>query len=171
MEKTKFEQDYNIDLDAPNLDVVKGVEVGIEIEKMGRDYYFESAEKVHDEELKRFLEFLGGQEVEHFNILNELKKSLQERGQWIETTERIEKPEIFQRGKPPEIKEGSEDLEILMHALEVEKQTRDYYRKFAENISDERGRHFFEKLADFEQGHAGMIEAIADIRAESHIET
>jgi len=171
MANTKFEQEFSVDLDSPNLDVVKAVEVGIEIEQRGEKYYFEGAEKVSDEELKRFLMFLGKQEIEHFEILNRLKQSLQEKQQWIETTDKLEKPEIFQKGKEPVIKEGSEDLEILMHALEVEKQTRDYYRKFAENIDDATGKHFFEKLADFEQGHADLIQAMIDIRGESHIET
>lgn len=171
MDDTKFEQEFSVDLDGPNLDVVKAVEVGIEIEKRGEQYYFDSAKRVSGEELRRFLEFLGNQEIEHFETLNSLKQSLQEKQQWIETDEKLEHPEIFQKGKEPVIREGSEDLEILMHALEVEKQTRDYYRKFAENIDDPTGKHFFEKLADFEQGHADMIQAMMEIRAETHIET
>ncbi len=171
MDDTKFEQEFHVDLDAPNLDVVKAVDAGMEIEKRGTDYYFDSAKKVSDEELKRFLEFLGKQEIEHYNILNKLKQSLQETGKWMETTESLEKPQIFQKGKTPNITEGSEDLEALMHALGVENETRDYYRKFAENIDDPTGKHFFEKLADFEQGHADMIQAMMDIRSESHIET
>ena len=170
MEDTKFEQEFDVDLDGPNLDVVKAVEAGIAIEKRGEEYYFSSAKRVSNEEIRRFLEFLGKQETEHYEILNRLKQSLQESGNWIETDEKLEHPEIFQKGNP-DIKEGSEDLEILMHALEVEKQTRDYYQKFAENIDDQTGKHFFEKLADFEQGHADMIKEMMDIRAETHIET
>lgn len=166
-----YEKEFHLDLDSPSLDVVKAVEAGIEIERRGEQYYFDSAKKVSDPELKRFLEFLGKQEIEHFNILSKLKKSLKEEGNWIQTTESLEQPQIFQRGRPPKINEGSEDLEVLMHALDVEKETRDYYRKFAQNIDDPTGRHFFEKLADFEQGHADMIQAMMDIRAESHIET
>ena len=171
MDDTKFEQEFGVDLDGPNLDIVKAVQVGIDVEKRGELYYFEGAKKVSDPELKRFLEFLAKQEIEHFEILTRLKQSLQESKNWIETTQRLEHPEIFQKGKEPVIKEGSEDLEILMHALEVEKQTRDYYQKFADNIEDEKGKNFFKKMADFEQSHADMIQTMIDIRGEAHIET
>ena len=171
MDKIAFEEEFHVDLDSSNLDIVKAVEVGIEIEKRGEKYYFENAEKVHDEELKRFLEFLGKQEIEHFEILGRLKQSLQENNNWIKTDERLEHPEIFQKGKAPEIKKDSEDLEILMHALEVEKQTRDYYKKLADNIDDPSGKHFFETLVNFEQSHADMIQDMMDIRSETHIET
>ena len=166
--KTQFEREFGIDLDSPNLDVVKAVQVGIDIEKRGEKFYFSSAKKAGDG-LRKFLEFLGKQETEHFELLSELKASLQQRGHWIKTTESLEKPEIFKAGKTPRASGG--DLEILMQALDAEKKSRDYYARFAEHIKDPVGRHFFSKLAAFEQGHADMIDAMIDLRSESRIET
>jgi rubrerythrin len=168
--KTQFEREFGVDLDAPNLDVVKAVQVGIDIEKTGEKFYFSSAKKAGDD-LRKFLEFLGKQETEHLQLLSELEASLQQRGHWIKATEKLERPEIFKAGKAPHVTSRSGDLEILMHALEAEKKSRDYYGRFAEHIKDPTGRHFFTKLADFEQGHASMIEAMIDIRSESSIET
>jgi rubrerythrin len=172
MEKTEFEQEYGIDLDSPDVNVVKAVEVGIAIEKRGEDFYFGHAERLQsmNPELAEFLKFLGNQEVLHHGMLTELKKSLQEKKQWMEPDEKLREPEIFSKGNPA-VKEGSDDLEILMEALKVEKDTRDYYRKFSEEIGESEGKQFFKALADFEQTHVDMIDGIIEARAETHIET
>ncbi len=171
-EKTQFEEDYGIDLSSPNLDISKAVEVAIEIEKMGKQFYEHHAEKA-DSETKRFLDFLAREEEKHINILENLRKSLQERNAWTEVKqdgkieEMISRIDTFRKNQ----KAGQSSVSAIIDSIEREKETRNFYLRLAENLKNEEGRRFFRSLAEWEQSHyellSGILEAETEFRMES----
>ena len=171
-EKTQFEEDYGIDLSAPNLDISKAIEVAIEIEKMGKQFYEHHAEKA-DSETRRFLEFLAREEEKHINILENLRKSLQERNVWTEVKqdgkieEMIDRLETFKKNQ----KTKPSAVSAVIQSIEREKETRDFYLRLAENLKNEEGKRFFKSLAEWEQSHyellSGILESETDFRMET----
>ncbi len=155
MEKTKFEMEFGIDFSSPNLDVINGIDIGIKIEQKGLEFYSEQARKSPHEAIKMFFEFMAKQEDEHLKLLSELKKSLTEKKQWIDLEyERPKKPDEFFR------KGGESELNAMLAAMETEKETANFYTRFAHAVGDEKGRDFFMKLAEWEQTHYNMLNAI-----------
>lgn len=166
MEKTKFEMEYGIDLSSPNLDVVNGIDIGIKIEQKGLEFYSEQARKSPHEAIKMFFEFMAKQENEHLMLLSELKKSLMEKKQWINLEyEHPKKPEEF-------FKESEQsELNAMLAAMETEKESANFYTRFAHAIPDEMGKDFFMKLAEWEQTHYNILNAMfeqsTDFRMQS----
>lgn len=155
MEKTKFEMEFGIDLSSPNLDVIKGIDAGIKIEENGIEFYSEQAQKATHEAMRIFFGFMANQEKEHVTLLNELKKSLAEKKEWIDLEyEHPNKPdEFFRKGEEPE-------LNAMLAAMETEKESANFYTRFAHAVGDEKGRSFFMKLAEWEQIHYNILNAI-----------
>ena len=155
MEKTKFEMEFGIDLSAPNLDMIQGIDIGIKIEQKGMEFYTEQARKSPHEAVKTFFMFLANQEREHVKLLSELKTSLVEKKQWKSLEyEHPKKPDEF-------FKESEQsELDAMLAAMETEKETANFYTRFAHAIPGEKGKDFFMKLAEWEQIHYNMINAI-----------
>ncbi len=158
MSKTQFEEDFGIDLSSPNLDIVKAVEVAIEIEKMGKQFYEYYAEKA-DPEARMFLEFLAKEKEKHIEILKELRASLKLRNAWIELKQdreiegMLENLQVFK--EKLEIK--VESVDMIMKCIENEKKTREFYERLAENVKSEEGRKFFQALAKWEDSHYKLL--------------
>ena len=164
--KTRFEREFNINLSASNLDVSRGIDIALKVEQRGREFYAENARKIQNMEIKRFVEFLAGEEDEHIGLLTELRESLKKQGSWPDASENkkvlhdiLEKLRVFRAKSGADVREGG-DVTILLNALKIEKDLVEFYEKFAHHIKDHGGRKFFLSLADWERTHYQLLEGI-----------
>lgn len=174
-EFTEFETEFRINLAAPDLDVARGIEVAIGIEERGRRFYAEKARSV-SEPLRPFMKFLAEQEREHGNALDELKKTLNAAKLWIKLPRsEVQKPlrefSAFRRHPGNEHRENVQDIQSLLMAMQMEKKTREFYLKFADNLKNPDGKAFFSSLAEWEKKHYEMLSGIYNASAYVRLET
>ncbi len=165
-DKTAFEREFRIDLTARNLNVSRGIEIALEVERKGRSFYARNARKIQNIEIKRFIEFLAGEEDRHIALLMELQNSLKKRGVWIDASESpkilhsvLEDLRAFKGKTGKEVREAG-DVTIILNALRTEKDLIEFYEKFARHIRESGGKKFFLRLADWERTHYQLLEGI-----------
>lgn len=142
-----------------------GVAAGIESESI--KFYSRQAEKFRGGQEEHFFKFLAKQEEEHLQTLNSLKASLEKEGKWIEVKlSDMKKPEIFP--KRDWDKEKGEGITAVLFALWKEKQAREFYEGIAKGIKEKGAREFFLALAEFEKGHAEMLEEYVEESYYTH---
>ena len=146
--------------------VAEGVSAAAQIESEGISFYGRQAEKFKDTDTGHFFKFLQRQEEEHLKAIGELKASLEEKGQWIEPS--LSKPEVKMFSKKDWDKENSEGLTAILFALWKEKQAREFYEGIASKIKNEGAKRFFLALAEFEKGHAEMLEEFVEDSYYTH---
>jgi rubrerythrin len=165
-EKTAFEREFRIDLTAKNLNVSRGIEISLRVERRGQSFYARNARKIQNIEIKRFIEFLASEEGRHITLLKELKESLKKRGAWIDASEDpkilhgvLEDLRVFKGKTGSDVREAG-DVTIVLNALKTEKDLIEFYEKFAHHIKNRGGKRFFLRLADWERTHYQLLEGI-----------
>ena len=169
-DKTRFESDFGIDLFSGSAGIEKAIEMGIQIENEGNRFYTEKASQVKIPQVRHHLSRLAEDETDHASMLKELKQSLSERGEWIgaketpDMRERLEELGAFKPEKDgPRIEGTSSAIEVLNEALKLEERTRDFYKSLANELKNDKGRGFFEKLAEWEQSHCEIVTKLRDM--------
>ena len=154
-----------------SLDVVKGVEIGMELERKSIEYYSGKARKIENKELAELLRFIAKEESNHLKQLESLRRSLAKNKMWI-SAEKLGKPkgpELYSEGVSPMISEDSGDVGIMLGAIRAEEEAREFYEEFSRRIKDENGRKFFQRLVEFEQSHYDLFDGIlraSEVRVE-----
>jgi len=170
---TDIEAEFKIDLAAPDFDVVKGIQVAMTIEERGRKFYSEASRKASGP-LQPFLKFMAEQEREHYNDLYDLKASLSAMNLWVNKidprsiTRSADDAAVFMNAKKAR-QRG--DIETLLTAMRMEKQTREFYEKFAESVKSADGRAFFHSLANWEKKHYEMVSGLYNAASYVRLET
>jgi rubrerythrin len=147
-------------------EVAQGVATAAQIESEGISFYGRQAKKFEGSDTGHFFKFLQGQEEEHLKAIGELKQALEEKGQWIEP--QLSKPEVKMFSKKDWDKENSEGITAILFAMWKEKQAREFYEGIASRIKNEGAKRFFLALAEFEKGHAEMLEEFVEDSYYTH---
>jgi rubrerythrin len=97
-------------------------------------------------------------EMNHFQKLKSLLKSLQEKGEWIlyEGTS-LKKKKIVLKAQKPQGQEQLTDMDALKIAVREEKKAQVYYRSMAELTKDPRGKDMYKRLAEEEALHEKLL--------------
>jgi rubrerythrin len=163
-----FEEFFN----SGSIDVIKGVDIAINLEKESIEYYNEKLDKMESSDAANLLKFIAREEVTHLKELEALRENLTKNRPWI-TADKLGKPhatEIYREKNLPAIREDSGDVGILLGAARAEEEARNFYEEFSKRIGDEKGKAFFMRLAEFEQTHyqlfSGILEA-SEVRVEN----
>jgi rubrerythrin len=146
----------------------EAIKTAIEYETRIHDLYQKEAAAIKDPQGKNVLRALGVDELHHITYL------LKTRDQWRETGQLI--VERLESTLPPmekitanidAIKSnltlddlGDEKL-ILSRALKLEMETSDFYRKMAEEMSDE-AQQMFARFLELEKQHIDVVQAELD---------
>jgi|GEM_PF-1827438 len=168
-DRTGFERDFGIDLSAGSAGIEKAIEMGISIEEAGRKFYIEKAAKANIPQVRHHLQKLAEDEVEHTKMLNELKHSLIEKGEWIgvkelpDTKKRIDELGAFSKESGPDIQDTASAVEVLNEALKLEERVSKFYKGLADELKNDKGRQFFNTLAAWERGHYELIEKLLEM--------
>jgi rubrerythrin len=137
---------------------IKAVQVAMEAEKNAYQTYSKAAKKTKNPKGKDMFQKLSEFEMNHYQRLKDLLKSLQEEGEWI-----LYGGTSFKKGAIPlkaDKVKGQEqltDMDALRMAIREEKKAQAYYRSMAELTKDPRGRDMYKRLADEEALHEKIL--------------
>jgi len=140
------------------------LELAINFEVEGREYFLKAAEKVKHPLGKSMFEALARDESRHIQAIKRIKASLKEGNEWPDE----QLPEksgamksIFKDAKQnmdKDVKPDEDDLEVIKQALALELKGHKFYRELAEKESDPKAIKFYELLANEEKGHYTLLQ-------------
>lgn len=143
--------------------VLTALQMAIQTEIDGSNFYQRSAERTQDPNARTMFERLAQDEVMHLELLRNTKAMLEQSGEWAEykgvELDDIGAAPIFSRERVEQnIVEYTSDLSALRVAYLIEKDAMDFYTQAAEQTDDPNGQRMFLDLARMERGHLNLLE-------------
>jgi rubrerythrin len=137
---------------------VEAIKVAMEAEKNAYQNYSRAAKKTKNPKGRDMLQQLSEFEMNHYQKLKDLLKSLQEKGEWIlyEGTT-LKRKKIPLNAQKPKGQEQLSDMDALKIAIREEKKAQTYYRSMADLTKDPRGRDMYKRLAGEEDLHEKLL--------------
>lgn len=137
---------------------LRAVKVAIEAEKEAYQNYSKLAKKTKNPKGRDMFQQLSEFEMNHYQKLRNLLKSLQEKREWIlyEGTT-LKRKTIALTAQKPKGQEQLTDMDALKIAIREEKKAQSYYRSMAELTKDARGKDMYKRLANEEVLHEKLL--------------
>ncbi len=137
---------------------IRAIKMAMEAEKDAYQAYSKAAKKTKNLKGRDMFQQLSEFEMNHYQKLKALLKSLQETGEWIlyEGTS-LKKKALPLKTKKPQGQEQLTDMDALKIAVREEKKAQTYYRSMAELTKDPRGRDMYKRLANEETLHEKLL--------------
>lgn len=147
----------------------QAIKTAMEFERKVYAVYADAMGKITDPVGRRIFKQLSIEEAEHVSYLKHRMDELLEKGhiniqelstvvpdkkRIAEESERI--TQSLQSREP-----ASTEIEYLKHAFEVEKETSEFYRQMASELSGE-GQELFSHFLAIEEGHIAIVQAEID---------
>ncbi len=137
---------------------IKAIQLAMEAEKNAYQAYSRAAKQTKNPKGRDMFQQLSEFEMNHYQKLKTLFKSLQEKGEWILYEGfSLKKKKIFLKAQKPKGQEQLSDMDALKMAIREEKKAQDYYRSMAELTQDPRGKGMYKRLADEEMLHEKLL--------------
>jgi len=137
---------------------MEAIKVAMEAEKNAYQSYSKAAKKTKNAKGRDMFQQLSEFEMNHYQKLKNLLKSLQEKGEWIlyeGTTLKRKKTPL--KAQKPKGQEQLSDMDALKMAIREEKKAQVYYRSMAELTKDPRGKDMYKRLANEEALHENLL--------------
>jgi rubrerythrin len=143
------------------------LDVAIQTEKDGREFYIRAAESTADTGGKVLFTSLADDELEHLRLLETQRESLAKEGEWHsgldgehkERPVQIEGAPLFSRAALAEnVGAYTSDLSALRMAFLIEKDAVAFYTKAAAQIEDPGGKAMYQRLVEMEKEHQRILE-------------
>jgi rubrerythrin len=142
------------------------LEVAIQTEKDGRDFYARAAERTSDPGGKVLFASLADDELEHLRLLQSQREALTEDGRWLSSTE-SEEHRVREIGGAPifgrealarNVDVYTSELSALRMAYLIERDAVTFYTRAASETVDPDGRAMYERLVEMEKEHQQILE-------------
>ena len=145
----------------------EAIKTAIEYEIKVRDAYLNSIGKIKDKTGQRVFKVLGDEEQGHVDYLKDRLAEWEKTGTLssshlksvVPSKEIIDKG-MAELGKHLSDNEYQTELEMLKKALEMEKETSDFYRRMVREVKDK--SEFFQPFLKIEDGHTAIVQAEID---------
>jgi rubrerythrin len=143
------------------------LDLAIQTERDGREFYLRAAERSADEGGKVLFFSLADDELEHLRLLESQRGALATDGKWQPPTKADEQtlPEegegvpLFSRERLAEnVSAYTSDLSALRLAFLIEKDAVAFYTRAAAETKDPLGREVYESLVEMEKEHQRILE-------------
>lgn len=150
----------------------KILEVALNFEKSGQDFYRSNMEKVNQKLAKETFKYLMDMEASHVNYIQSLIDELKSGKPFLQP--RDDSDEMFEKRLESQALSESTytsdlaDLSILRMAYLIEKDFVGYYEKASEEVEDQSSKALFITLRDWEKRHAEMIKSLMEKIFEKH---
>ena len=147
-------------MDTTNITLSDALEMALKAEKKAYQFYHDAVKETTIQHVKDLLERLASFELYHYDILNSLKKSLNESGEYFEYDK--SKAESFEFCSPIELdgkldKSIKNELEIIALAIKAETNAYNHYKKMGELTTDPKGKKMFKQLEKEELSHRRIL--------------
>lgn len=146
-------------------------EFAMEKEKYSEDYYRRLAAKSNNKDIETVFNMLADEEAKHCKIVSDMKEDIAP--DLAETTVLSDAKDIFakMRESAQNFNFNISQTELYRKALNIEKQSQDFYLEKADEVEKTR-KEIFLKLADEEEKHYFLLENIIDFvsRPETWLE-
>jgi rubrerythrin len=137
---------------------LKAIRAAIEAEKEAFQAYSKAAKRTKNPKGRDMFQQLSEFEMNHYQRLTGLLKSLQGKGEWIlYGGTSLKKKTISLKMEKPKGHEQLTDMDALKIAIREEKKAHAYYRSLAELTRDPRGKDMYKRLADEESLHEKLL--------------
>jgi rubrerythrin len=134
------------------------IKVAMEAEKDAYQAYSKAAKKTINPKGRDMFQQLSEFEMNHYQKLKDLLKSLQEKGEWIlYGGTSLKKKAVPLKTPKPKGQEQVTDMDALRMAIREEKKSQAYYRSMAELTKDPLGRDMYKRLANEEALHERLL--------------
>jgi rubrerythrin len=133
-------------------------EFAMQMEKDGRKFYLDLAEKTSNSGLKNILKMMADSEAKHYNVLLHMKRD--DKTQFSTDTEILTKVKnvFIKMREEKEFDVDVSQIELYKEALETEKNSQKFYLEKADEEKDQHKKGIFLKLADEEKNHCVLLE-------------
>ena len=145
------------------------LEQAMEVERQGKAFYEEAAERVQDPMGKAVFQTLARDEIEHLRLLQAEYEAIDSAQEWMELDEakvcELQTPlKVFpdERDAAMVIPPEATDLDALKLAMEFEQKGYDSYVKASQETDDPNGKKVFEFLAKQENSHYVFLQKTYD---------
>lgn len=154
-------------VDADLRSALTALDVAIQTEKDGREFYTRAAERTGDPGGKVLFTSLADDELEHLRLLETQREALIRDGHWLprltegeeETSTKVEGAPIFSRESVGrDISVHTTDLSALRMAFLIEKDAVAFYTKAASQTEDPDGSATYGRLVEMEKEHQHILE-------------
>jgi len=150
------------------MELEKAIKTAINYEIKIRDLYLKSANTCQDDTGCKVLQILAREEQEHIDHLTMMLSELKESGEIkpkklksaIPSSEKIAES-VAKLNKKSASQPKSSDLDLLKLALEIEKETSNFYSQMVNSL-DVEGQELFEPFVEIENGHISIVQAEMD---------
>ncbi|MBS4539211.1 ferritin family protein [Clostridium sp. D2Q-11] len=149
-------------------------EVAMKMELEGEEYYKKQMDMAESEGIKSIFKMMADDERKHYEIIKNIKENYLDCDSDIEIeevdtifTQRLENNNYFtDEVDEKDFRFGKinidDTVKAYRHALKLEQESIDYYKKQVENAKSECDKKIFERLAKEEKKHYEAIDNILD---------
>lgn len=150
----------------------KILEVALNFEKSGQEFYRENLEKVNQKAAREIFRYLIDMEASHVKYIESLINALNDKSsifQPPDDSDIIYEQRLQSHGLSESTYNSDlADLSILRMAYLIEKDFVEYYDNASQKADEESERALFVTLRDWEKRHADMIESFMEKIFEKH---
>ncbi|MDI9508993.1 MAG: ferritin family protein [Clostridiales bacterium] len=142
---------------------MNALELAIEMEREGRQYYLDQAEINKDNELSKVFLLLADSEKEHEDLLR--KRLNKEEYAFKEDQSFISIKSVFNGLKEYEasdIRKASQ-LDVYRLALDIEEKSIDHYQKMLEDATEDKDKELFKFLIKEEKQHMNLFDKLVEM--------
>jgi len=137
---------------------IKAIEIAMGAEKQASQFYSKASRKTKNPRGRDMFQQLSEFEENHYQKLKALRKSLQEKQEWIIYSGTSLKPKpIPVKVERPKGQDQLTDMDALKMAIREEKKAQSYYRSMAELTQDPKGKGMYKRLAEEEALHEKVL--------------
>jgi len=153
--------------DAELQSALVALDLAIQTERDGREFYMRAAERSGDPGGKVLFISLADDELQHLRLLESQREALATAGQWLPPSkldeqtppEEAEGVPLFSRERLAEnVSAYTSDLSALRMAFLIEKDAVAFYTRAAAETEDPDGRQIYERLVEMETEHQRILE-------------
>ena len=140
----------------------ESLELAIDLEKEGHDYYLEQAKDPENPMVEKVLKSLASQELDHIEVIKDISEGKPvSAGDLPKTDMEGQVKKVFDQFSDQEKKNWkAERTSVYEHALELEEKLYNLYKELAEETEDKEEKEFFKAIMGEENKHYESIQNV-----------
>jgi len=150
---------------------IEAIRMAIQLEKDGRAFFEEAAQKTSSKLGKKMFETLAKDEIDHLHTFQKMFDAITGTCDWQEMAQqyspKIGKVPVFEEAIEKKAGVNPSELDALRTAMDNERKAIDFFSKVAEETEDPLAKKIFTKIREEEEYHYDLLQAQHDYLAKS----